>query len=110
MSSWVILDFNFWRYPHVLTLANDYVTTALQLVVNELNQNFGAHGLGRSIFYVGNSLTVTVLSYRVSDYGEREDETIEGDEEGEEEDNAGDDAEEEEEDYDYGRPDPQCRT
>jgi len=63
----VILDFNFWQYPHVLTLANDYVTTAIQLVQNEFNQNFGVHGLGRNFFYVGNSLTVTVLT--VSDYG-----------------------------------------
>jgi hypothetical protein len=47
------------------------------------DENFGDHGLGRNRFIIGNTLTATVVDYEMSDYGEREHDEIEEDEENE---------------------------
>jgi hypothetical protein len=79
----VFVEFNFHGFPHVLTLANAYVRTVLRLIRNGFDENFGVHGLGRNRFIVGNTLTATVVDFEMSDYGEREHDVIEEDEENE---------------------------
>jgi hypothetical protein len=95
-----IVKFNFHGFPHVLTLANDYVITALRLIRNEFDENFGVNGLARNRFIIGRTLTATVVNYEVSDYGEREQDESDDDYE---------DDEEDENNEDDGRPDPQSR-
>jgi hypothetical protein len=105
----IIVDFNFNGYPHVLTLANDFVRAAIRLIRNEFDENFGIHGLGRNTFIIGSTLTATVVDYDVFDYGEREHEEFDDDYEDGEEDDDYEDGEEDGNNEDDDRPDPQSR-
>ena len=96
----VLLHFDFGRYPHVLTIANRYVLTAIDLVIDEFTQNYGRNGLLQDEFRVEDSdLTVHVTNIEVSDYYERN-----GDEETDDDDD--DDYADED---DNNVPMPQCR-
>jgi hypothetical protein len=100
----ITIEFDFNGFPHVLTLASNYVMTALRLIRNEFDEHFGINGLRRNRFIIGNTLTATVVDYEVFDYGEREhDEVDDYWEDDEDEDEANEINE------DNYRPDPQSR-
>ena len=90
----VLLHFDFGRYPHVLTIANRYVLTPIDLVIDEFTRNYGKNGLLQDEFHV-DDLTLRVMNIEVSKYYERN-----GDEEYEDND---------EDDDDISVPMPQCR-
>jgi hypothetical protein len=95
----VIIEFDFNGLPHDLTLDNFYVNTAIQLIRNELDENFDeVDGIVRNIFSVGDILTVYIVDYEVWDFGEREHD---------EDDDYSDD--EDEYEANENRPDPQSR-
>jgi len=116
----IIIEFDFHNFPHVLTLSNVFVRTAIRQIRDEFDEHFGIYGLRRYIFIIGNTLTATVVDYEVSDYGEREhdDEDNEDDDDNDDEEEEEEDDEEEEEDDENEinennevnvRPDPQSR-
>jgi len=95
----IIIEFVFNGLPHVLTLANNDVNTAIQLVRNEFDENFDeVDGLRRTIFNIGDILTAYIVDYEVWDFGERDHD--------EDDDNSDNEDEYEE---NVNRPDPQSR-
>ena len=116
----IIIEFDFHNFPHVLTLSNVFVRTAILQIRDEFDEHFGTNGLRNEIFIIGNTLTATVVDYEVSDYGEREhdDEDDDNDDDDDDEEEEEEDDEEEEEDDENEieennevnyRPDPQSR-